>query len=720
MGLSVPAPGSGQVDTTAMVPEIRISAIIPNYNHGHLIHDAIHALAAQIPAPDEILVVDDASTDDSLGVLDRLQKDVPTLRVVALESNGGAINALNRGLREARGQYVYFGAADDVVLPGLFSALLDILARHPEAAFCSGECRVLEQSTGRVTYRPPARPSRSAKYFPPTKVSAIHRSIDNWMLAGAALIRRDLAVAAGGFDPALGAFADGYLMRSLAFAHGCCFVPRVGLEWRVYLDGVSRRLAANPDDSLRVLDKALNKMRGDPAFPAWYLPLFERRWRFSIARLAVLAEPINRPVLRHVATFNGLDRAVFAVGARVRGRLGRLALLSWLTLRCRPMSLWRLAATQWARRREARPDEPHAAIVRQSLITPDEQVALDEAEALMMAGKSVPLDLEETCPRIHLRNDPDNCDLLQRLCAVLASKDKVVPLDLEERALVALLKVADRDDLRKRLRTVRVALGKEEPPPALLTENGVMASQADVDHQAEARSMDARSNFGDMEPEFRSSLALARQYTMTSVERMYALYQAIHFIERANIPGAIVECGVWRGGSIMLALATLMTIGRTDRDIYLFDTFEGLPRPDDALDVDVFGNHAINGWVPHARGVKRSNWAYASLDDVKANVSTIGYPESRLHFVKGMVEDTIPAAAPVSIALLRLDTDWYASTRHEMEHLYPRLQSGGVLIIDDYGHFLGARKAVDEYLAANNVPLLLNRIDYSGRLGIKI
>ena len=87
--------------------------------------------------------------------------------------------------------------------------------------------------------------------------------------------------------------------------------------------------------------------------------------------------------------------------------------------------------------------------------------------------------------------------------------------------------------------------------------------------------------------------------------------------------------------------------------------------------------------------------------------------------VKGKVEDTLPGHAPDHIAVLRLDTDWYASTKHEMEHLYPRLARGGVLIIDDYGHWAGSRQAVDEYLAEHGIHLLLNRTDYTGRMALK-
>src|SRR5690606_24776929 len=102
-----------------------------------------------------------------------------------------------------------------------------------------------------------------------------------------------------------------------------------------------------------------------------------------------------------------------------------------------------------------------------------------------------------------------------------------------------------------------------------------------------------------------------------------------------------------------------------------------------------------------------------------SNMVSTGYPMERCHFVEGKVEDTIPATVPDRISLLRLDTDWYESTRHELEHLWPLLQPGGVLIIDDYGHFEGARKAVDEYFLDRSDAPLLNRIDYTGRIAIK-
>lgn len=350
----------------------------------------------------------------------------------------------------------------------------------------------------------------------------------------------------------------------------------------------------------------------------------------------------------------------------------------------------------------------------------DDRKFLKQIDAMSRAQEPIPPELEERALEIHLKSDPTRSDLLQRLCTVVAAQGRPVPLELEERALLAIIAAdPDRKDVRARLNSVQVALGKAEPPAPAIGAAGEQASETGVDFQEESRSYEKKANYEDLDPEFRPIMDVARQYSMTSVERMYAVYKSIEYLEKAKIPGAIVECGVWRGGSIMVALATLKALGRTDRDIYLFDTFEGLPEPDAEVDVDMFGNRAIDGWIPQSRGKKMSNWAYASLEDVRANVELIGYPMERVHFVKGMVEDTIPGTNPSSIALLRLDTDFYSSTVQEMKYLYPNVEKGGVLIIDDYGHFLGVRRAVDEHFAETGEAVLLQRIDYSGRLSIK-
>ncbi len=205
-----------------------------------------------------------------------------------------------------------------------------------------------------------------------------------------------------------------------------------------------------------------------------------------------------------------------------------------------------------------------------------------------------------------------------------------------------------------------------------------------------------------------------RPYTLTGMERVLALRDAVRYVSAAGIGGDIAECGVWRGGSAMAIALTLVEAGDTDRHIYLYDTFTRPPDPG-PRDVDVYGRDARTQVEADLRNPR---FAYLPLDRVRALMASTGYPAERVHFVVGPVEETVPGAAPDRLALLRLDTDYYASTAHEMAHLYPRLTPGGVLIVDDYGEFLGARAAVDEYLQATGARLLLSRIDYTARLAI--
>ncbi len=214
----------------------------------------------------------------------------------------------------------------------------------------------------------------------------------------------------------------------------------------------------------------------------------------------------------------------------------------------------------------------------------------------------------------------------------------------------------------------------------------------------------------------RETLVLVRPYTMTSQERVQALILATRHIARRRIPGAIVECGVWRGGSMLAVARTLADAGDVARDLYLFDTYSGMPAPGPE-DVRAHDGAAAATLLEDAR--EEQTRAYASLESVKATMARSPYDPARVHYVVGKVEETIPAAAPEAIALLRLDTDWYESTRHELEHLFPRLAAGGVLIIDDYGWWAGARRAVDEYFAAHGAPILLNIIDDTGRIGVR-
>jgi O-methyltransferase len=218
----------------------------------------------------------------------------------------------------------------------------------------------------------------------------------------------------------------------------------------------------------------------------------------------------------------------------------------------------------------------------------------------------------------------------------------------------------------------------------------------------------------DFDAELIALCEAVKPYTLTSPERIAALRDAVRHVVRAGVPGAVVECGVWRGGSMLVVARTLLELGATDRDLHLFDTFTHMPFPGPE-DVDLFGIPAADAYEAASTA---EAFRYLPLDEVRAVLEATGYPADRLHFVPGLVEDTIPDAAPEQIALCRLDTDWYRSTLHEMEHLFPRISPGGVLLVDDYGHFQGAKQAVDEYFAAHGPEVLLHRIDFTGRLVI--
>jgi hypothetical protein len=217
----------------------------------------------------------------------------------------------------------------------------------------------------------------------------------------------------------------------------------------------------------------------------------------------------------------------------------------------------------------------------------------------------------------------------------------------------------------------------------------------------------------DCDPATAAICRRVKPYTLTPPPRVMALCEAIRHLERAGIEGPIVECGVWRGGSMMAAALTLLELGSTRRDLYMFDTFTEMPRPDER-DTHMSGKSGPEFFAEVVQG--DAVYDLLPLERVRELLEGTGYPRERLRFVPGLVEDTVPAEAPEEIALLRLDTDWYRSTIHEMRHLYPRIAPGGILIVDDYGEFAGARQAVDEYLAEDGRPVLLNRVDFSCRL----
>ena len=204
------------------------------------------------------------------------------------------------------------------------------------------------------------------------------------------------------------------------------------------------------------------------------------------------------------------------------------------------------------------------------------------------------------------------------------------------------------------------------------------------------------------------------QYSMTNFERMWSLIQSFHHVRQESLVGDFVECGVWKGGNIIL-LKKLIEKFNLKKNIYGFDTFEGMVEPS-FYDVNYNNKSAKKMFDEHKK--KDIGFAMCSLDDVNRNIKK-NTKTDNIFLIKGKVENTLKnkKKLPKKISILRLDTDFYESTKIELEILFPRLVKGGVLIVDDYGFWKGAKKAVDEYFC--DYRQFMHYVDHSCRLLIK-
>ena len=213
---------------------------------------------------------------------------------------------------------------------------------------------------------------------------------------------------------------------------------------------------------------------------------------------------------------------------------------------------------------------------------------------------------------------------------------------------------------------------------------------------------------------FKKILTKVKDYTMTNPKRIFYLYLAVNHVIKNNIKGDMVECGVWKGGSIMTIALTLIKNKIKNKNIFLYDTFSGMSKPtnNDYLYSDQ-SKLAIN-LIENDEYLK----CKANISEVKKNIFKTNYPKKRFKFVVGDVKYTLKKKIPRKISLLRLDTDWYESTKQELHVLFPKLSNGGILIIDDYKTWGGCKKAVDEYFK-NRKNIFFLSIDNEALIGIK-
>lgn len=318
-------------------------------------------LLAQERQPDEIIIVEDGSSDDSLDIVRNFIEQSSTVRfnLIVNKKNRGAIAALGQGLEAAQGQYIYFAAADDWVLPGFFADALKALQSDPQLGLFCGEAFLIEGSTAHpVGVRPAVRPVYRPKPIYPARVRELLASSDNWILTGSALFRRAAVIAAGGFDTKLGSFSDGFLARKIALTNGFFFSPTLVSTWSIFPGSVSRQTVFNLDMATEILEKVPAKLKSDAVFPRWYPQIFQNRWRFSTARLALAETPPLISLVNAMASTTPLDRYVItAIGHLPFNQLIRFLVLVWLWFRLQPLSLLGFLRTSLARRLE-RANEP--------------------------------------------------------------------------------------------------------------------------------------------------------------------------------------------------------------------------------------------------------------------------------------------------------------------------------------------------------------------------
>jgi glycosyltransferase involved in cell wall biosynthesis len=331
-----------EMSTVSLLPP-SVTLVIANFNHAQYLPESLGSIIAQTRAPDRVLIIDDASTDDSLNVIARFVNDNPSWKLIRHDQNVGVVPRQNEAIRLIDTDWIGFLGADDALHPTYLEKALAHAARFPQAGLICACTEIIGISQARAL-RPVILPERQATFVTPDYLLKLLRVGDNYHSGTVTLYRRTALTALGGFDEELGSFADGLRARELALRFGFFFVPEILGYWRIHELNYSTSMLTDP----AILSAKLGQIRaliaGNEAFPRNYADLFERRLRFGASRVVIsgnLATSTKADRVSALLNFRQADKRRLKLVLSF-GRFGTIAALAWATLRTRPLSLVRL------------------------------------------------------------------------------------------------------------------------------------------------------------------------------------------------------------------------------------------------------------------------------------------------------------------------------------------------------------------------------------------
>lgn len=316
-----------------------VTVVIPTYNHGHYIGEALDSLFAQTRLPDRVLVLDDASTDATADAVQPFLGRTPSIEYIRFDENRGVVPMLNVGLDKVATEFVTFLAADDTIDATALEKCASILAAHPQSPLCGVYARYIDESGNALPTPGIFDFGAVARYVPPDECLARLKGDGALFGGNGAMYRTAPLREHGGFSAELLSFCDGFRIQDLALSGGVCIVPEVLASWRRSGESYAAATQADPKSALAILRALEAQLKACPHFPSAYASRLLRRWQFTAALAGVECAPPNKRTVREALRSRSPLVAAFAASAA--GVLGRSALVALLALYLRPFDIVR-------------------------------------------------------------------------------------------------------------------------------------------------------------------------------------------------------------------------------------------------------------------------------------------------------------------------------------------------------------------------------------------